>query len=716
MSSHRNVGECYISLMKGDSSMNKYDWLKKARIMCVESYFSPLYPKIEFDAEKMVKVMKDANANTLRFGTMGFYALYQSSFLPKHPDLGERDLLAKIIRRCHGEGMRVFTYVPVGHPLSTETYERYPHWARRTIENKPCFRTGWAKGLPDWYHICLNSPYYQVIHNVVKEICEGYDIDGMYFDGPYFSNFGEEFFSICYCPGCKTKFQNRYGIDLPQVKNITDINWNDKTLRLYLEWCTNIEAETLASLSKEVKTLKDIPLICNRDCYDYYPMKSRVSAQAKYVDGLLFEGRRNFQEKLEDVQSWGSAGKIIWNYTGLWDLWPRTSFGRLTLKLEGLITLAAGGTLLIGANRFFYDQSELKVVRELFSFMDDNSEILSDLQMSKFIALPYSEGTAERYGRGDPEKRYNSFFRSFFTVLRDMHYPFNMIPEEVLFSEGYLEKYKVICLSNLACMSDEQADMIRKFVRKGGGLVATYETSLYNEKGDKRDNFALSDLFNAKYVGESDVMFDTYLKIRTSHPSVRSSSPDKLIPQTEYLIIKAIKEKGVVADIISGEKVVSPGIITNTFGSGRVVYIPSSLERLYSSEVFRQFYKRIPQFRQVLEDALCWVLKDKVLCSINAPNGVSTVLAEKKGIYVLHLINYTGDKYEEPFCYIESITPVRNIKVRIKLPQDSSVKTLRLIMGKEQISYTQNNNLLEFTIPEIQEYEAVVIEHNKKQR
>lgn len=39
--------------------------------------------------------------------------------------------------------------------------------------------------------------------------------------------------------------------------------------------------------------------------------------------------------------------------------------------------------------------------------------------------------------------------------------------------------------------------MVKKFVEKGGSIIATGDTSLYNELGEKRIDFALGDLFRA---------------------------------------------------------------------------------------------------------------------------------------------------------------------------------------------------------------------------
>src|SRR5262249_42865696 len=55
----------------------------------------------------------------------------------------------------------------------------------------------------------------------------------------------------------------------------------------------------------------------------------------------------------------------------------------------------------------------------------------------------------------------------------------------------------VLVLPNLAAMSDSQCRAVRRFVERGGHLVATGQTSLFDEWGDPRSDFALGDLLGA---------------------------------------------------------------------------------------------------------------------------------------------------------------------------------------------------------------------------
>ena len=49
--------------------------------------------------------------------------------------------------------------------------------------------------------------------------------------------------------------------------------------------------------------------------------------------------------------------------------------------------------------------------------------------------------------------------------------------------EEELDGFRVLVLANVALMSDAQVEAVRRFVREGGGLIATHETSICDERG-----------------------------------------------------------------------------------------------------------------------------------------------------------------------------------------------------------------------------------------
>ena len=66
-------------------------------------------------------------------------------------------------------------------------------------------------------------------------------------------------------------------------------------------------------------------------------------------------------------------------------------------------------------------------------------------------------------------------------------------------------------MGNLLADPPEQ---LRAFVRGGGSIVATHETSLYDEWGARRKNFGLAELFGVDSTGKAEgPMHNSYIRL-----------------------------------------------------------------------------------------------------------------------------------------------------------------------------------------------------------
>src|SRR5262249_25634525 len=93
--------------------------------------------------------------------------------------------------------------------------------------------------------------------------------------------------------------------------------------------------------------------------------------------------------------------------------------------------------------------------------------------------------------------------------------PFEMVHDRLLDS-AHLSPFKTLILPNIAALSDAQCAQLRAFVEQGGGLVATYETSLFDEWGVRRKDFGLADLFGVTFKGHIEgPMQNSYLRLET---------------------------------------------------------------------------------------------------------------------------------------------------------------------------------------------------------
>jgi len=238
------------------------------------------------------------------------------------------------------------------------------------------------------------------------------------------------------------------------------------------------------------------------------------------------------------------------------------------------------------------------------------------------------------------------------------------VPFDIIFDQHLkdISKYRVLVLADQECLSDEQLGLIRAYVKKGGGLVATELTSLYTEWRERRGDFGLADLFgvHARPRDEGQPIAES---IR-NRPSIR-----------------------------------------NEVGQGRVYYIPEvkPLVEKPSAEPMTSRYWKLPLNWRDLIDSVRGAAGDNLLMDVKAPLTVTaeTVRQKETGALILHLINY--DAGRNPL--------VKDIQVRLCLPNIGMVSEVRLLSPDRDkgisLPFTVNKGRIAFTVPSLETYSLV---------
>jgi len=276
-----------------------------------------------------------------------------------------------------------------------------------------------------------------------------------------------------------------------------------------------------------------------------------------------------------------------------------------------------------------------------------------------YIGIVASEQTRTLYARG-ALPLYFSHTLGAFRALLEKHLPIRILTEYDL-EDGNLQGVRVLVMPNVACLSDRAAEVVRRFVRNGGGLVASYETSLYGPDFKRRDNFALADLFHADYITSHVVtqrVDNVYLWLDANHPII----DDPLIRASQDTAWAGGEagpppEKGPLALVASaaevqptaGGMVVSsyylntldqprsryPAIIASAYGKGRVVYFAASVDK-------GMFFYPDTYMRQMLANACLWAAHDeKPPLQVEGPLILTTTFRQQpqQGRYIVHLLN-----------------------------------------------------------------------------
>lgn len=291
-----------------------------------------------------------------------------------------------------------------------------------------------------------------------------------------------------------------------------------------------------------------------------------------------------------------------------------------------------------------------------------------------------------------PTMAYSPYDTQYSTILFEQALIQNRIPFNIIFDlhlEKNLSEYKVLVLSDQDCMSDEQIQQIQAYVKAGGGLIITGNTSLYNEWRRRRHRLGLRDLFHedlpyppgAKMTRDQStgIAFELY-----SH----SSLTRELTGFTE----KKIAE------------------VRGQYGNGRVVYIPHvipGLNKPSDTPPTGQYWK-LPKNHQELVDAIRWASGEPFPIEIKAPLHVTMewLWQRDKDRMLIHLVNYDTKNFPT----------VNNISVEMKIPDEKHIKEIIIFSPDVEVNFKGDklffhiiNGWLKFSVPRLHMYNLVAI-------
>jgi hypothetical protein len=338
------------------------------------------------------------------------------------------------------------------------------------------------------------------------------------------------------------------------------------------------------------------------------------------------------------------------------------------------------------------------------------------------VAVVISEQSAERIGGAAKPWQQDSGFhlQGIYHTLIEGRIPFEMINADVLDAE-HLKPFKLLILPNITRLSNVQCDQLRKFVQGGGSLLATFETSLYDEAGNERIDFGLSDLFGVSYdKGVEGPMQNSYLRLRSDpatnkfHPVLEGledavrivngiyrvkviprtafPSPVTLIPTYPDLPMEDVYTRIPDTDIRE--------LYLREKGKGRVAY--------FTWDIDRSFWQYMAlDHGKLLNNTIRWALNEDSIVTVKGPGMIETTVWRQKDSMAVHLVNMTNPMMMKgPF---RELIPV-DAEVNIKIPDNLKVTGVRLPMRDKEPQYTTKNGVITLTVTQIFDHEIIGVD------
>jgi len=680
------------------------EWIGSTRILIAEAYNPPFYPSLDYEPEKAVAIARELNADGFRFPAASYYAYFPTkSGYPVHPEL-KGDPMRATLDLCHQAGLKTVAYVPMNHPFMDVTSQdpRYAGWSKKDAGGAP-MNTG-HYGYTEYHEGCLNSPVREVIRSLVREVL-AYDFDVMYFDGPYQGMQNAK--NFCHCKYCEEAYQKKFGKPVPLQSG--KISRQDEIE--YTNWMAqDVAIAFLREIRQMIRTTRDVPVLFNDT--SLLSRREWRSRAVPVVDGFMFEAAETPEEKLFNLQLGRSTNKVIWTYVG-----SHTEYNREHLKddkvrgwfsypvesqellLDGATATAAGAGLVYwGLPRFFYQPKgplayeSGQYVKQIFDFQAKHDSLLRTLAPQPQVGILVGGQTIDWYaGKHFVSKAYDNGFHGAYKLLKANSYEAEPFLDWQM-TRGLLARYQMIWAPNAVCLSDQQCEMLRQYVRGGGLLLATHFTSAADEYGRMRKNFGLIDVFGADLLEQEPVEIpDLYLQ------------PDggEEIPQDPQVVRFRVAGGIPIAGTFDrGHRVkMGPAILRNDFGSGHVLYIGSNLDAVYEET-------RMRVLRTYFEGLLSPWLAAKRRYKLPYLAGVMPHLMASQDTVLLHVLADTGDKNKH-LRVREEYLPVADVKLQLRVPEGRSVRSVSLLRSGASLPMAAQTGWLDVTIPRVWIHEAV---------
>ena len=153
-----------------------------------------------FDARDYIDTLDRANVNSVCLFALCHYGncYYNTQLGHKHAQL-KADYLGELTREAKKRDMVVLAYFSVA--WNKRLGREHPEW--RQVD-----AAGRAMELPNHLpRICLNAPFRDWFFGLVREVAQGYPVDGIWLDITYMGR--------CYCVHCRERFRAEHGTDMP---------------------------------------------------------------------------------------------------------------------------------------------------------------------------------------------------------------------------------------------------------------------------------------------------------------------------------------------------------------------------------------------------------------------------------------------------------------------------------------------------------------------
>ena len=612
------------------------------------------------DAKRLVGQLAAMRANVLLFGMGGIAAYYPTkvAFHYASPDsVPGRDMFGEVLSESHKRSIRMVGRFDFSKTRK-EVFDAHPEWFFRKANGDPVIYNG-------LYSTCINGGYYRdQALKILTEALEIYDVDGLFFNA--FGNQSRDYsgheVGLCHCDNCRRRYTEMFHKPIPDQPD------DDYRRFMFLS-----SREVAASIGDVIHAKR--------------PKAGYFNYIQESTDGIMSESNTGIDRPLplwpysasDNVNRARNSepGKMAVNLNMQFVdyAWRFATVPGAEIALRMWENIANAGALTFEVNGTLdlQDRQALEVAKPIFQWAAQNEQYYAGQQSAARVLLL---GTPSASGRAFGQNSYRGLFR----LLSEEHIPFAVSDNLKWIGKRDFD---------LVIAADWAPAELKQYVEQGGHLLIASsrepELPIARVIGNSKD---LKGYFRVRNHAMFPSLKDTdlllldgaYTEVEGDGSKSLSLVPPSMIGPPEFIHI----------DMRDTNK---PGIVFKDLGRGQVAWLPWDLGALY-------YRVSLPSHAALFHDVVERLYPKRQLTT-NAHPLVEITLMHQGDRTLLHLINLSGHSQTGYYA------PLKMSDIRIEVA--GRFKTATTVRNPRPIATEMREEYTVFTIPELVDYELVVL-------
>jgi hypothetical protein len=656
---------------------------------------------VAMDVEQWADYWHSLKCDIVFVSVTGILAFYptQVPFHRRGKFLGNRDFFGDCFTAAKKRGMRVVARMSPDLNWD-DALQAHPEWAMRDAANKV------QRSLEDprLFKTCMYSTYMtDYMPAIIREINSRYEVDAFYTNGwPPIGNL-----PVCFCENCK---------DLPAAG--TPSYWDAFNKRVFFLWNlydglakqrkpTNIYFANMGGGVHAGPNLSELGKICSWFEGD----NQGRGTETDPIWGCTLQGR---------VCNAVLDGKMAANITAAYSTGPVR--WRNASKSPAEATMWLNETLASGMVPYYHfigaekglgeDRRWQKLGYDYYNWTAKHDRHLTTKRSLANVGVLIGQRTQLFY-TPPTDTRMQQYTDGIYYALLKSRIPFDFVHEERLQPER-LAKYHTLILPNTALLSESQCAQLGEFVNAGGSLLATFETSMYDEHNKRRADFGLADVLGVHVAGPVVGTNGNacYSRIERQHAILAGFADTNWLPGSQNRLTIAPIESPVLT-VVPGfvnyppelaypplSNTNEPAVVLRERGRSRTAYFAGDVERT-------MWHSGQTDLLHLLGNTIRWLTREDLPYAVVGDGFIETFAWETEAGYAVHILNYSNPNAFRG--WLDSTLSIGAQNVTLKLAPSIKILRVELLRGGQDVHFERTGDRIHFTIPRVDDYEIAAI-------